>query len=618
MFWEGQPESLTVQFLQYIDWKTKVPPPPLINDELISAVGTVDIVGLHLLTHILKEYYFEMCHVLTLELDLEDLTHTAQLDQNSTTDPQQQMKKAVTESVLIVTKLCSVICKMPKLQSLHLSLNHFPQQCYTPCIQMFNLGVQNPNKDAPELKDDHHGYLFHGGSDVFPSLQQLFLNSSIFYLNEANDDFIISTPINDYNCNITDGCWSDNDHKDNINIEQLMTDYNIGDTDAHPINNHSADDWQCATCTLINDGRFMECNACGEPRQIGKGNNKNLGNTPQNEFLVNVYDDDDAVDDEKLLTMDDDEKSAYFPFISFLSAHDTLKSVSIHIDKRGKNGISLVNRILLSIAKRKKNLESFYIDCGALHLNYCIKYLILCIKKHSFRRFSCHFFAVDERSVSKMINEFNANPHPQLSFLSIDGNGVQTASQTIGDLITLVEKYKDLEYLKLCYFTGVSCVGDNWLNLMRSLLKLQTLCFVSFGQLLIDNNEVIQHLCQFVWKCTTLQSIDISISQKSYEGHGGSLENTKKFIFYTFKNQIFLQEQIEETQGCLICDWKMPSEIVDLVIGFTFDFNGRFNININGLPEGDMSAVGTQFIKLKNQQSRKWTIGRDVQLFTHL
>eukprot|EP00483_Globobulimina_turgida_P003359 UN03365 len=62
----------------------------------------------------------------------------------------------------------------------------------------------------------------------------------------------------------------------------------------------------------------------------------------------------------------------------------------------------------------------------------------------------------------------------------------------------------------------------------------------------------------------------------------------------------------------------MPSEIADLVIMFTFDLNGRFNINVNGLPDGDLADVGHQFIKLKQAQSRNWRITRDLQLFTHL
>ena len=650
MFWEGQQQSLTVQFLQFIDWKTKTPPPPHIHDELLSVVGTVDIVGLHLLTHILKEYYYDMCHVLTLELDLEDLINqdNYNINDNNNND-QQQIKKIITESVLIVTKLCSVICKMPNLQSLHLSFNNFPQQCMQPCIQMFNLGINkskhseskedtkdNNDNDNDNNNNGQYGYLFSGGNDVFPSLQQIFLNSSIFYVNETNDDFIM-TPINDYNMTDTDimtgGYWSDEDQAmaGNINIEQLMNDYNIHQTQGGPqrqrvmINNmnRSTDNWQCNICTLINSHQFMDCNACGEPRQLStdKDNKKKSPNADDDDDAnaMNIYDDDDDIDDQKLLSIDDDDqKSAYYPFLSFLINHEHLKSVSIHIDKRGKNGISLVNRILLSIAKRKNNLNSFYLDCGALHLNYCIKCLVLTIKQHSLRRFSCNFFAMDERSVTRLIDGFNTNPHRNLSFFSVHGAGVQYANQSIDDLIKFVDNHRDLEYLKLNYFTGIDYVNENWSRFTAKLLELQTLSYVAFGEILVDNNEIMHDLCQFIEKCTTLQSVDISISQKSYEGYGGSLENTKKFIFYAFKNQIYIQSQIEETEGCLEVGWKMPAEIIDMVVEFAFDIHGRFNININGLPEGDVNDVGNQFLKLKQTQSRNWRIARDLQLFTHL
>eukprot|EP01084_Bolivina_argentea_P303106 523258_1 len=390
MFWEGEQESLTVQFLQFIDWKTKDPPPPQILDELLSVVGTVDIVGLHLLTHILKQYYFEMCNVLTLELDFNNNNNNNNENENENAN-ETEKKKIITESVLIVTKLCLVICKMPNLQSLHLSFNNFPSQCYNPCIEMFN------------NKSNEKNILF------FPSLQQIFLNSSIFYVNEENDNFITNTPwpINDYNINEpTNGYWSD-EEKNEVNIQQLMNDYNVKNTNNINVN-INMNDWQCNICTLINDGQFIECGACGEPRiqinnnQKTKGGNNNNNNILINDNNIDILDDDD-IDDEKLLTMDDDEKSIYFPFVNFLATHLTLKSVSIHINKRGKNGISLMNRILLSIAKRKNNLETFYIDCDGLHLNYCIKYLVLAIKQHNFKRFSCHFLATDERSVSKII-----------------------------------------------------------------------------------------------------------------------------------------------------------------------------------------------------------------------
>ena len=336
-------------------------------------------------------------------------------------------------------------------------------------------------------------------------------------------------------------------------------------------------------------------------------------------MAINEYQDDDDADDEKLLTLDDDDqKSAYYPFLSFLTFHQHLKSVSIHIDKRGKNGISLVNRILLSIGKREKNLESFYLDCAALHLNYCVKYLVIAVKQHSLRRFSCNFFTMDERSVTRIIHGFNQKPHPNLSFFSIHGAGVEYANQSIIDLIKFVDIHKDLEYLKLCYFTGVNYVNQNWASLMLSLLELQTLSYIGFGEILIDNNAIMTNLCQFMQKCTTLQSVDISISKKSYEGYGGSLENTKKFIFYAFKNQLFLQDQIEETEGCLEVCWKMPSPIIDIIVGFTFDIQGRLNLNIHGLPEGDFNDVGQQFIRLKQTQGRNWRIARDLQLFTHL
>ena len=653
MFWEGQQQSLTVQFLQFIDWKTKTPPPPHIHDELLSVVGTVDIVGLHLLTHILKEYYYDMCHVLTLELDLEDLINQDNYNNNNNND-QHRIKKIITESVLIVTKLCSVICKMPNLQSLHLSFNNFPKQCYKPCIQMFNLGITNRQKTKPSssldqkeqesksnLDNGPNGYLFSGGNDVFPSLQQIFLNSSIFYVNEANDDFIM-TPINDYNMTdldmedtTTSGYWSDDDNDKamtgNINIEQLMNDYNIHQTQGGPLRMQNQqrlmmmDNWQCGICTLINNGQFIDCSACGEPRQLyndkKKNNGDKNGDKPQAQITnaMNVYQEDDDIDDEKLLSIDDDDqKSAYYPFLSFLTNHQHLTSASIHLDKRGKNGISLVNRILLSIAKRKKNLNSFYLDCGALHLNYCIKYLVLAIKQHSLRRFSCNFFAMDERSVTRLIDGFNSNPHKTLSFFSVHGAGVQYANQSINGLIEFVDNHRDLEYLKLNYFTGINYINQNWSKFTNKLLELQTLSYIAFGEILVDNNEIMNNLCRFIQKCTTLQSVDISISQKSYEGYGGSLENTKKFIFYAFKNQIFLQSQIEETEGCLEVCWKMPVEIIELVVGFAYDISGRFNININGLPEGDFHDVGNQFMKLKQSQSSKWRVARDLQLFTHL
>ena len=243
---------------------------------------------------------------------------------------------------------------------------------------------------------------------------------------------------------------------------------------------------------------------------------------------------------------------------------------------------------------------------------------MLLIKQHSFKRFSSQFFATDERSVSKLIDAFNFKPHRNLSFLSIEGSGAQPANQSIHKLIRFVECHRDVENLKLCYFTGISYMNDNFMRFTRSLLGLQTLCFVAFGELLTDNNAVMNHLCKFVQRCTTLQSIDISISQKSYEGHGGALENTKKFIFYTMKNQIYLQQQIEVTQACLQLYQKMPLDIAVLIVEMTFDVNGRFNININGLPDDDMQDVGRQFMKLKQTQSRNWAIARDMELFTHL
>ena len=642
MFWESQsaasPESLTVQFLQFIDWKTKDPPPPHIADDILSVVGTADIVGLHLFAHILKEYYFEMCHVLTIELDLEDLSNEHHLDHDNA-NHQEQRNKMVTESLLICSKLCSVICKMPNLKSLHLSLTNFPPQCYQPCLQMFNLGMDPPHQGQDGVSKDHGGYLFSGGNDVFPALEQLLLSPSIFYQNEENDDLIISTPITDYNATVggftTIGQpldWSDGDEEqksggNQLDIGQLMSDYGIGNGQSQqsrcPVVGQLST-WKCWECTLINDHQFMSCEACGEPKLLGTGNKgggHQLGNTPQNEPRFEDdpgHDDNEEFDEEKVLTIDEDVRSPYYPFLSFLSQHGALKSLSVNIAKRGANGISLMNRILLSVAKRDCSLDSLYIDCGHLHLHYSVRYLALVIKRSSFRRFSCHFHAMDERSVCRVVEAFNSEPHRTLSFFSIHGTGVQSAGQSVEGLVRFVHHHRELEYLKFNFFSGISRVGDGWAKLMQSLLALQTLTFIAFGEMMVDDNERMHTLCQFVGKCTTLQTIDLSISQKSYEGMGGAIENCKKFVFYAFKNQVFLQQQIEETTGILEVDHKIPISICELVVEYAFDCFGRFNLNINGLPEGDMASVGQQFLKLKQMKSRTWTTARDLQLFTHL
>lgn len=668
MFWESHNnshESLTIQFLQFIDWKTKDPPPPYFADDILSVVGTVDIVGCHLFCHILREYYFTECNVLTIELELTDLANQQQID-NVHANPREQRNKIITESVLIVTKLCSVICKMPNLKSLHLSLTNFPNQCYHPCVQMFNLGIQS--NDADESKMDYNvhpngngteSHLFSGGNDVFPALEQLFLSPSIFYMNEENDDFIVSTPITDYNTTtgmVTSGYWSDDEvetehksNRNNLDIQQLMNEYDIpnrqqiepqiGSNSLSPIDSSSIDGntpltWKCTICTLINRVEFVNCNACGEPRQICPKIGT-LGTTPRNEPVFGDPAEDDNeedIDDEKLLTIEEDEKSIYFPFLSFLSNHNRLKSVSINIAKRGKNGISLMNRILLSMAKREQSLDSLYIDCGSLHLHYSVRYLSMVIKRSDFKRFSCTFNTMDERSVSRVIEAFNSNPHRNLSFFSIQNGlsglrdksnytseyGVQRAGESVDGLVRFVRSHNELEYLKLNYFSGISRVGNGWNDLMQSLLRLQTLSFLSFGELLTDDNHRMNSLCQFVGQCTTLQTIDLSISEKSWEGLGGALENVKKCVFYAFKNQVFLQRQIEESSGILEVDYKMPLPIVELVVTFAFDIFGRFNININGLPEADMVEVGNQFMKLKQMKAKTWTTSRDLQLFTHL
>jgi hypothetical protein len=69
---------------------------------------------------------------------------------------------------------------------------------------------------------------------------------------------------------------------------------------------------------------------------------------------------------------------------------------------KGPHGINVMNAILLSLARRTSNLDTCYLDCPALHLNYCIKHLLLLLRQHSFTKFSCNFGSVDERSICKL------------------------------------------------------------------------------------------------------------------------------------------------------------------------------------------------------------------------
>lgn len=288
-----------------------------------------------------------------------------------------------------------------------------------------------------------------------------------------------------------------------------------------------------------------------------------------------------------------------------------------------------MNSILLSLAKRNTNLDTCYIECPSLHLHQCIRYILLLLKYHSFEKFSCIFQFTDERSICKLFKMMIFKPHKNLNFLSIVGNGSERASQSIWQLNRFLSLHENLQYLNLCYFQGIEMHdGQSGMRIMRnnewtifchkSLLELKELQILTLGTLLMDDNEIISDLCDFISYATSLISIDLSINPQSYERMGGALENTKKLIFFAYKNQKYLQAQVEECEGCLEVEWKIPLNIVSLITEFAFNLNGQLNINMRGMPAGHMFDVNRQFMKLKKIHSKKWRFNRDLQLFTHL
>merc|ERR1712032_345039 len=100
--------------------------------------------------------------------------------------------------------------------------------------------------------------------------------------------------------------------------------------------------------------------------------------------------------------------------------------------------------------------------------------------QHSFKRFSAHFYGMDERSVCRLISTFNAKPHRNLSFFSIQGEGVQTANTSVHKLCKFVQLHGDLEYVKLSYFTGINALV-HFPRLITNLLRLPMLSFLALG-----------------------------------------------------------------------------------------------------------------------------------------
>ena len=164
----------------------------------------------------------------------------------------------------------------------------------------------------------------------------------------------------------------------------------------------------------------------------------------------------------------------------------------------------------------------------------------------------------------------------------------------------------------------------------------------------MHDNFIIHKLCEnVICKLTGLKKLRLLISSESYEGSGGVLENCKKCVFYIFKNQEYLVEQINKTEMYLQMICKMPPEVCNFITLYAFNATNNFEDNNNnnnnnngynkntggtfgmggmniidsiqiildGVMGSDIEPLLNQTERLKKSRSKKWDrVRRDVVL----